>query len=212
MKQDLDELLCKTYPKIFVNRHGNMQETCMCWGFSHGSGWYNIIDSLCSNIQNHVDWTIKQHESSVKYNNMVEQMQKGNFELFDKFMNFGSDDFKEQRREEILAQGLRNVKPPCPQVVAEQVKEKFGTLRFYYSGGDDAVAGMVRMAESMSSVMCESCGVPAETGNHNGWIGTLCTSCTKERKQQQDESLAKAKQMELNYDYTIEGEDDGHYD
>lgn len=60
-----------------------------------------------------------------------------------------------------------------PQVVAEQVKEKFGTLRFYYRGGDDIIDGMVRMAESMSSVTCEECGVPGKCGG-TGWISTRC--------------------------------------
>ena len=32
----------------------------MCWGFSHGDGWYNIIEAACRNIQNHIDWKRKQ--------------------------------------------------------------------------------------------------------------------------------------------------------
>jgi hypothetical protein len=64
------------------------------------------------------------------------------------------------------------------QVVVEQVKEKFGTLRFYYNGGDAVIDGMVRMAESMSSVMCEECGAPAKTQGH-GWVGTLCDTHRK---------------------------------
>jgi hypothetical protein len=55
----------------------------------------------------------------------------------------------------------------------DQVKEKFGTLRFYYTGGDDYISGMVRMAESMSGVTCEECGAPGEQ-NDGGWIRTLC--------------------------------------
>jgi hypothetical protein len=35
-------------------------------------------------------------------------------------------------------------------VVVQQVKEKFGGLRFYYYGGDDIIAGMVSFAEAMS--------------------------------------------------------------
>ena len=46
--------------------------------------------------------------------------------------------------------------------MADQVKEKFGTLRFYYTGGDDRIDGMVRMAESMSAVTCETCGAPGK--------------------------------------------------
>jgi len=66
------------------------------------------------------------------------------------------------------------------QVVADQVKEKFGTLRFYYSGGDEHIAGMVAMAESMSSVTCEDCGKPGRSRGF-GWITTVCDEHAEER-------------------------------
>jgi|APCry1669193128_1035447.scaffolds.fasta_scaffold12548_6 hypothetical protein len=69
-----------------------------------------------------------------------------------------------------------------PQVVVQQVKEKFGSLRFYYQGGDEYVAGLVSMAESMSGVTCESCGVPGET-RRGGWIRVLCQSCENSREE-----------------------------
>ena len=50
MKQELDKLLCEKYPKMMVNRNKNMQETCMCWGFECGDGWFNILDQLMGNI------------------------------------------------------------------------------------------------------------------------------------------------------------------
>ena len=59
------------------------------------------------------------------------------------------------------------------QVTVDQVKEKFGTLRFYYTGGDDYVRGLVSMAESMSGVTCESCGNPGKSTG-GGWIKTVC--------------------------------------
>lgn len=59
MSPELDKQLCEKYPKIFRDRNGNMQETCMCWGFSHDDGWFTIIDRLCSNIQHHIDWKRK---------------------------------------------------------------------------------------------------------------------------------------------------------
>lgn len=65
-----------------------------------------------------------------------------------------------------------------PQVVAEQVKEKFGTLRFYYRGGDDYIRGLVSMAESMSGVTCEQCGAPGTTDGQ-GWISTRCETHRK---------------------------------
>lgn len=48
----------------------------------------------------------------------------------------------------------------APQVAARQVKEKFGELRFYSRGGSQEQRGMIWMAESMSSRICEQCGRP----------------------------------------------------
>ena len=64
------------------------------------------------------------------------------------------------------------------QVTLDQVKEKFGTLRFYYTGGDEHISGMVRMAESMSGVICEECGAPGKRCG-SGWIYTACDTHTK---------------------------------
>lgn len=84
-------------------------------------------------------------------------------------------DWKNGQREKLLVENPYNLKIPdhITQVVAEQVKEKFGTLRFYYQGGDDYIRGLVSMAESMSGVTCEECGKPGTTGG-KGWIHTAC--------------------------------------
>jgi hypothetical protein len=65
-----------------------------------------------------------------------------------------------------------------PQVVVSQIKEKYGGLRFYHSGGDDCVDGMVRMAESWAENTCETCGAPGEARTP-GWIKTLCDEHAK---------------------------------
>ena len=136
MKEEFDKKLCEKYPKIFKNRNGSMQETCMYWGFSHDDGWYDIIDSLCASIQNHI-------------NNKRYQ-----------FREMSQEDFDEEH-----------------QVVAAQVKEKFGGLRFYVDGGDDWVYGAISMAESMSYRTCEVCGAPGKTRG-TGWIRTTCDEHT----------------------------------
>jgi len=66
-------------------------------------------------------------------------------------------------------------------VVIAQVKEKFGTLRFYYDGGDDIIDGMVRMAESMSEITCEQCGNLGKP-REGGWIKVLCDIHHNERE------------------------------
>ena len=68
MKQELDKLLCERYPKMMVNRNKNMQETCMCWGFECGDGWFNILDQLMGNIQHHIDWKNRKEEIGLKFN------------------------------------------------------------------------------------------------------------------------------------------------
>lgn len=64
-------------------------------------------------------------------------------------------------------------KKPIEQVKVCQVKEKFAGLRFYYSGGDDVIRGMVALAETVAYNTCEETGATNEVGrNTKGWIKT----------------------------------------
>jgi hypothetical protein len=64
----------------------------------------------------------------------------------------------------------RFTKKPIPPVTIAQVKSKFGTLRFYYSGGDEMVSGMVSFAERMSYTICEITGTEGNLCIHRGWL------------------------------------------
>ena len=68
---------------------------------------------------------------------------------------------------------------------ATQVKEKFGSLRFYTYGGDDYIDGLISMAESISSRVCTECGNKVEKINEmkRGWIYTLCNDCKDKNEQ-----------------------------
>ena len=181
MKQELDKLLCERYPKMMVNRNKNMQETCMCWGFECGDGWFNILDQLMGNIQHQIDWKEKQRLGAIKYNEMATQAKAGNFDLFEEDMkSVIAEEYKEKRLAEIVAGDFREVPDSIPQVTLDQVKEKFGTLRFYYSGGDEYINGLVSMAESMSGCTCEECGNPGERKG-GGWVRTMCETCEDKR-------------------------------
>jgi hypothetical protein len=149
----------------------------MCWGFSCGDGWYNILDKLCANIQHHIDWTRKQRLDALVYNRALSRTIKGDYSTYNRLKSW-----QQKWIDEALADPepqLNVVPEACPQVVAMQVKEKFGTLRFYYYGGDDVVSGIERMAESMSAVMCEECGAPGKSRS-GGWIRTLCDAHAEE--------------------------------
>lgn len=60
-----------------------------------------------------------------------------------------------------------------PQVVASQVKEKFGGLRFYVESATDAQYAVIEFVESMSYSVCDVCGAKGKQRG-GGWITTRC--------------------------------------
>jgi hypothetical protein len=143
MKSELEQKLAEQYPKIFVRNDGNRLEPYAMFGIECESGWYDLLNHLCSQIQHHTDWSNQQRAERLKDN-------PHNLDIPDE----------------------------VAQVTVSQVKEKFGTLRFYYDGGDERIDGMVRMAESMSSVICETCGDRAQLRGR-GWWYTACEKHTR---------------------------------
>lgn len=139
--EEFEKRMVEAYPKMFAEPYG---------GFAVGPGWWPILESLCGQIQHHLDWKNKKSEA-------------------------------------------------VPQVTVDQIKEKFGGLRFYYSGGDAAINGMVSMAESWAAHSCETCGAPGERRD-GGWIKTLCDHHEAERqlkRKQSEEEYAKQNGLEL---------------
>jgi hypothetical protein len=181
MKKELDEALCKKYPKIFRDRHRNMLSTAMCWGFECDDGWYNIIDKACSNIQWHIDQSRDQRVRALRYNRALRRALKGDVRPLQMHFTYRENatdpsEYGIRDAAKVLAEiepEYKTVPEACPQVIATQVKEKFGTLRFYYWGGDEYCSGVESMAESMSAVTCEVCGSSGKL-RRGGWWKTLC--------------------------------------
>jgi hypothetical protein len=74
-------------------------------------------------------------------------------------------------------------KEPNPDFKATQVKEKFGTLRFYTTMCDNYMEKLIEKAEHLSSITCENCGDRGKLSKKGYWLSTLCNKCRKERKQ-----------------------------
>jgi hypothetical protein len=55
-----------------------------------------------------------------------------------------------------------------------QVKEKFGTLRFYINEGTDDIHRRIAKAEIESATICEATGKPGKLRTDIGWHRTLC--------------------------------------
>jgi hypothetical protein len=175
MKSELQEKLFSKYPKIFGDRTKPMAETCMCWGLEVGDGWYNIIDTLCEALTHTYTTSIEVDEEDGK--------------------RLGIKPYKS----EVGDSYYFTVEPP--QVIATQVKEKYGTLRFYYRFELDEkiislletkkypdlekvndrfynfINGIVHFAETASGRTCEETGqfgeLHASGGTRMGWLKTV---------------------------------------
>jgi hypothetical protein len=190
-EEEMQNYFPTVYPKMFSGRYG---------GIAVGKGWFGILTQLCQSIQSHIDWRVTQREQAIKYNTMAQAGKDGNADLFGdlaaaEYANnpFFTKEYIKERCEEMMKNPLRKVPDECSQVIVEQVKEKFGSLRFYYQGGDEYIHGLVSMAESMSGITCEECGAPGETGG-NGWISTLCETHRAARDAARDASRKRADQ------------------
>lgn len=190
------EALISKYPKIFkliTDPYQGPQLPISLFTFEHDNGWFNIIELLCGQIQGHINWKRKQRAIALKFNRALKRALAGNKDSLIKHFTSKSEpsDYTLRLIEETIEKGeYRNVPEKIRQVVAVQVKEKFGTLRFYYDGGDEYIHGLAAMAEAMSARTCESCGVPA-TQSKGGWIKTMCQLCIDTREQRRQQELAE---------------------
>lgn len=85
----------------------------------------------------------------------------------------------------ILAQLNAKLSMLDPDYKILQIKEKFGTLRFYYETNTalfsikEAMNRYVRYAEIESSKICEQCGVEGTLISRKiGWMKTRCKDCS----------------------------------
>jgi hypothetical protein len=106
--------------------------------------------------------------------------------------SFGAS-FPDQGWDKIIIDCHNKLKTIDPDYVIYQVKEKFGTLRFYFYSNSKSQADMakcVEEAEELSAVTCELCGNPGSLDREAYWVKTLCPECTTTRKVRRDATPA----------------------
>jgi len=137
MNKNLQQQLFQKYPKIFSRRTLSKKETAMCYGIACGDGWYQLIDCLCEKINE----TIR--TKNIAYENYLSRQDE--------------DDSEE---EVTRSWGYEK----HPDVKADQVKSKFGCLRFYLHSYNvsSEIKGAISMAEKMSLYICEHTGQQKE--------------------------------------------------
>lgn len=171
MTKEKQEYFFKHYPKMFVKTDFPMK-SAIYFGLECGDGWFTLLDDLCYNIQYDIDhnWTYEVPKYIVKLqrlSNRRKWVRKIMGKHIEKIRNYLIDTNK-----------IKRIYPQ--QVVVTQIKEKFGTLRFYYVGGNERIAGYISFAESLTSYICEACGTTMNVGSTNGWIRVICKECAEE--------------------------------
>jgi hypothetical protein len=159
MKQELQNKLYEKYPALFYEKDLDMTLTAMCWGICCGDGWYNILDTLCSLIKNEVE---RPHKYIKKYNQIL-----SNPNLQDYIRPFYIDQIEKEKQ---------NIIEP---IKITQIKQKFGTLRFYINSHNKKIQNYITFAEKISAVTCEICGAPG-TLSESGFSKARCKKHKKE--------------------------------
>lgn len=173
------EDLPKKYPLLFSHEEGSLEPFTL-FGFECGEGWFDIIEGACRCIMSK-HFSEKQHlkylESSL---NDTETYLKG-------VRSYYKDNTDEQILQklkddlELHSLSLKTIESCLPRFA--QIKEKFGTLRMYYSGGDERTDAITSFAELMSATTCEVCGNRGST-RRTGWHKTVCDEHTKQVERQ----------------------------
>lgn len=92
-----------------------------------------------------------------------------------------------QERTQQLEADEKTKDKPKPQVTIAQVKEKFGSLRFYIDtenvdkSENEKIHDLINKVEEESLKICEDCGEPGER-SYKGtgtWIKTICEKCKR---------------------------------
>ncbi len=87
MNAELQKLLWEKYPSLFKQKDLPAHKTAMCWGLDVGDGWFGLIDTACSLIQEHIDRTPECHQ--VEFTQVKEKF--GGLRMY----TIGGDDFTE---------------------------------------------------------------------------------------------------------------------
>lgn len=147
------QTLVTKYPKLFKNTKS--------YQFACYDGWFDILDCLLSIID----------RSLSRYQEVIE-IQKTWIKQGE------ADSASAAWVKEYFA---KNKADPMPSFQIHTIKEKFGSLRFYWDCDDfderAEILGAVSMAERLSCRVCERCGSPGLTKSTKNWMRTLCVSC-----------------------------------
>ena len=179
MQQPYNNILCTRYPRLFRNRWRPPGSSVQHWSFECDIGWFAIIDRACDLITRHVYHARRRRVRALLVNRAMRRARRGDFSSLERiYYQSANKQGWDIMLDELSKDGFPYTEVPENfTVVADQIKEKWGSLRFYCTGGDDYVAGVIAMAETMSSLLCGSCGRARELPEIPGEPAPTCGRC-----------------------------------
>lgn len=202
MKKDKQSILFERFNNLF-NPHLPVSEDLMGFGFECNDGWFKLLYKLCLDIEQKLSkpenksmkgipnskfkiiigylisipkHRIKPSIKIIKYTIKLKVNKKYYYNkwlsMLEKIVNVWKIEYWR----------LWKVEPF--RVV--QVKEKFGSLRFYTNYTTDKISKIIDKAESDSYSICEECGLPSDPEIYHkgdgGWIYNRCSKCLESIK------------------------------
>jgi len=206
MKAKFEEILWEKFPLLYADRNESLKRSLMGFGFECDDGWYKIIYELSEKLEKEIEQYIKDNPKLECYSCGCEKDKHlrmvgcTNTLVFPRRIKYYRSSYKTSKWRKTINKFINKVSPflnkilfylpgkkvPCrckayspshPRAI--QVKEKYGTLRFYLSHETDKMERLISEAESKTSTTCESCGSEGEVRN-DGWVATRCDECYEE--------------------------------
>jgi hypothetical protein len=181
MNQEFEIELVKKYPEILRDYRGDKMQTCMAWGMECNDGWYKILDHLLAYLT-----SLTKTDLIVKYTQEYRDSHKDDKDYYDKHYS---------------------LRMKAPQIILDQVKEKYGTLTVYYHANSEGLEELpeevqkiidkedydkkvkrfynkvdfaISYAEFQSSITCEQTGKEGRLYT-KGWCRTMCDEVAIEK-------------------------------
>lgn len=142
--------------QLLAQNHPDLFQKAGDIEFSVGDGWFTIVDTLCGLIS---------HDNETSKSRLKYALENPDAKMGESIADL----------EKTVSEAYNSL----PTIV--QVKEKFGSLRFYCEGGSAEIHNYITFAESLTYHTCEECGSPAKARN-DGWIKVLCDKHYKEKQ------------------------------
>ena len=204
---NFEEHLMAKYPNLFPKDKDGKTTYADC-GVSCPEGWELLVENLCGSIDFRLKHQFNRRQinkirfffwrliwNRLRINGILNKLEesldpvdwsKSRCMLSSKVTEIRSAFPKRNKMREKVLSFRNKISPrqkyklsPLPQVIIGQIKQKID-LRFYYSGGDEVVRGMVSFAEKMSRSICEETGQRGFPCNRGGWMRTLSEEKMKE--------------------------------